>query len=155
MMAPVVRKASAQAADSLQPQPLVMGYSAMLQEYRNMRRIPDTTSISPADSAQDGVLRLEIDGMVVDETQTKVGRDFYDVFFENWESPEGAFNYTVVVQELPTPGIGTRVLVRVNDEVAFQAQLQPRYEVVEATARQAVYYAYRLLLAGGGSAIQY
>lgn len=120
-----------------------------------MRRTPDTTSLSPADSAQDGVLRLEIDGMIVDETQTKVGRDFYDVFFDQWESPEGAFNYTVVVQELPTPGIGTRVLVRVNDEVAFQAQLQPRYDVVEATARQAVYYAYRLLLSGSGSAIQY
>lgn len=120
------------------------GFTQLLREYNQLRMIPARPT-SPADSAQDGVTRLEIDALVVDETQTKIGRDFYEVFFSNWKSPSGAFNYSIRIQEQPTPGLGTRVIVKVNDEIAFQAQLQPRYELIEAMARQAIAYTHYLL----------
>ena len=88
----------------------------------------------------DGVRPLEIDGLVVDETQSKLGRDFYDAFYGRWRAPDGAFNFTVVVKEQPMPNLGTRIIVQVNEEVAFQAQLQPRFEVIESMAHQAVAY---------------
>lgn len=120
-------------------------YSQLLREYRQLKFVP-ARPMTPADSAQDGVIRLEIDALVVDETQTKLGRDFYEVFFTNWKSPAGAFNYSVRVQEQPTPGLGTRIIVKVNEEIAFQAQLQPRYDIIEVTARQAIAYTQYLLL---------
>jgi curli production assembly/transport component CsgE len=85
----------------------------------------------------DGVARLEIDGLVIDETVTKIGRDFYDVFHSEWVAPEGIYNYTIRIQEYPVPTLGTRVVLLLNDEPLFQLQLEPRYEVVEDLARQA------------------
>lgn len=106
---------------------------------------------SPADSADtDAERRLipqsyGITGLVVDETRTTIGRDFYDVFYEAWEAPGGSVNYTVVVEEQPVPSLGTRVIVRINDEVAFDTRLQPRYDQIREAALVAVSYAQRAL----------
>lgn len=95
--------------------------------------------------APDGIARREIDGLVVDETQTKIGRDFFDLFFSYWDAPPEARNYTIRVQEQPSPSLGTRIVVLINDEVLFQLQLQPRYEVVQELAQQAALYTRREL----------
>lgn len=131
-----------QSSDSLSAPEKVQGYESLLREYRQMRRVQEAGEVG---GKQDGLQRMEIDGLVVDETQTKLARDFYAEFFSFWQAPNGAFNYTVVVQEQPLPNVGTRVLVRVNDEIAFQTQLQPRSEVVQEAARQAVFYTYRFV----------
>lgn len=86
-----------------------------------------------------------ITDFVVDETRTTIGRDFYDVFYNAWEAPEGSVNYTVVVEEQPVPGFGTRLVVRVNDDVAFDTRLLPRYEEVRDAALAAVFYTQRIL----------
>lgn len=106
----------------------------------------DTAAAPPASQVETQppapVPRMEIDGLVVDETITKVGRDFYDLFFARWQRPRDAYNYTIVVQEQPLPNLGTLVKVLVNDEVAYQSRLQPRYELIEEAARQAAAYTY-------------
>lgn len=126
--------------DTLEADSLVTGYEQLLREYRNMQRIPEAPDSTATDDPDARIKRLEIDGLVVDETQTRLGRSFYDTFYRVWESPRGAFNFTVTVQEQPVPNLGTRVTVRVNGEIAFQTQLQPREELVQGAARQAVYY---------------
>ncbi len=30
---------------------------------------------------------IEIEGLIVDQTQTKIGHDFYDLFYSNWQPP--------------------------------------------------------------------
>jgi hypothetical protein len=110
-----------------------------------------STSEAPADSADtDAEQRLipqsyGITGLVVDETRTTIGRDFYDTFYEAWTTPEGSVNYTVVVEEQPVPGRGTRVLVRLNDEIAFDTRLQPGYDRIREAALAAVGYTRRAL----------
>lgn len=91
----------------------------------------------PHPEGVDGVAFMELTGFVVDETQTRIAGDFYDVFFSNWEAPEGAVNFTIRIQEQPSPTLGTRVVVLIDDEVLFQLQLQPRYEVIEGLGQQA------------------
>jgi|GEM_PF-4112321 len=86
--------------------------------------------------------------LVIDETRSIQGRDFYNIFYRNWEAPEGAMNYTVYVREQPGRGQGSVVEVRVNDEIAFRTQLQPRYEVVEEAAHQAVQFTQRFMQRG-------
>lgn len=86
-----------------------------------------------------------ITGLVTDETQTKAGRDFYDAFYDRWTAPEKDYYYTVVVSEQPMPSLGTRVVVRVNQNVVFQTRLQPRYEIIEQAAKRAVYMTQRRL----------
>ena len=81
---------------------------------------------------------LEIKGLIVDETHSKIGRDFYELFFERWEGLPGETDYTVIVREKMLPGLGSRVVIAVNDLEVFEQTLQPRYEAVEAVAQYAV-----------------
>jgi len=81
---------------------------------------------------------LEIDGMVIDETRSKVGRDFYDLFYQSWQAPQEVSRFTITISEQPAPGLGTIVTVRANETETFRHRLQPRYEVIQEAARFAV-----------------
>lgn len=83
-------------------------------------------------------LMLEIDGMVHDDTRSKVGRDFYDVFYSYWQSPPDAHNFTIRVSEQPSPNLGTTILVEVNHTETFKMRLQPRYEMIQEAGKYAV-----------------
>ena len=77
---------------------------------------------------------LEIDGLILDETRTKIGRDFYEFFFNKWIPPAGAKDFLITIKELPSRGIGARVSIVVNDNVVLSRFLQPRGDIVEEQA---------------------
>lgn len=83
-------------------------------------------------------IEIEIDGLLVDNTKTKIGRDFYDLFYANWEPPTNAKNYTITVLEKPFRLTSTLIVVSINDNVVYQSILQPRQEVVEQLSEQAI-----------------
>lgn len=85
---------------------------------------------------------VEIDGMIHDETRSKVGRDFYDIFYSNWQPPEEASNYSIRITEQPAPNLGTIVAVEVNNTETFRTRLQPRYDVIEEAGEFAVQRTY-------------
>lgn len=85
-------------------------------------------------TASEGVT---VGGLVVNETRTALGRDFYDVFYRAWTPPEDVTSYTVRIQEQPLPNLGSRVQVFVEDALIFQTHLRPRYEVIEHAGRKA------------------
>ena len=88
---------------------------------------------------------LLIDGLVIDETRTKIGRDFYDVFFSNWDAPEGANNFMLTIRELPGRANSSFVSIEVNDQEILELPLQPRYDIIEETALYAVGRCYEYL----------
>ncbi|MCK5825335.1 MAG: hypothetical protein KAG96_08020 [Ichthyobacteriaceae bacterium] len=72
---------------------------------------------------------LEIDGLIVDETKTKAGRDFYEYFYNNWTAPKGAHDYSIIIREMPFRMSSTKIIILLNDEhVVFESPLQQRYE---------------------------
>lgn len=81
---------------------------------------------------------LEIDGLIVDDTKTKSGKDFYDVFYSNWEPPANAKNYTITISEKPYRLNYTLVVVSINDYIVYQTVLQPRQDIVESQSYEAV-----------------
>jgi curli production assembly/transport component CsgE len=81
---------------------------------------------------------IEIDGLLFDETKTKSGRDFYDYFFRDWEAPPKARNYSIFITERPYRLTTTQVEIKINETLVFQSFLQPRTEIVEMLAQQAV-----------------
>lgn len=87
-------------------------------------------------------LMIEIDGMVHDETRSKVGRDFYDVFYSYWQSPPEARNFSIRVSEQPSPNLGTTIFVTVNQAETFRMRLQPRYEMIQEAGKYAVRQTY-------------
>lgn len=92
-----------------------------------------------ADSVQTRRFRpTEIEGLIVDQTITKVGHDFYDVFYTSWEAPPGATDFTVTLRERIGRGNSTLVAVDVNDAELLEMPLQPKFDLVEAAAQEAV-----------------
>ncbi len=87
-------------------------------------------------------LMRELDGMVHDDTRSKVGRDFYDVFYSHWQSPPEARNFSIKVSEQPSPNLGTTILVEVNRTETFKMRLQPRYEMIQEAGKYAVQQTY-------------
>lgn len=83
-------------------------------------------------------VEIEIDGLLVDDTKTKMGKDFYDLFYGNWEAPQGAKNFTITVSEKPFRLTSTLIVVSINENPVYQAILQSRQEVVEALSFEAI-----------------
>ena len=81
---------------------------------------------------------LEIDGLLVDETKTKNGRDFYDFFYSQWEAPPGANNYSIFITEKPYRLTTTMIEVSINETLVYQSFLQPRIDIIEMLAEEAV-----------------
>ena len=79
---------------------------------------------------------IGLGGLVVDETFSKVGHDFYDFFYSNWESPKNVKDYTITISEKPLPQLGTQITIKVNDTPVFQRFVQPRYELIQEMAQQ-------------------
>ncbi len=89
---------------------------------------------------------LEIDGLIVDKTITKIGRDFYEVFQRGWEAPPGARNFTILIEELPSRGNISVVSLSVNEDKLFEQPLQPRYDTIEEVATYMVGVVYEYLM---------
>ncbi len=82
---------------------------------------------------------IEIDQLIVDETISKAGYDFQELFFTLWSWPPALEeSFILVVTERPYRGISTQIIISVNDQIVFESFLQPRYEVLEALAQSAI-----------------
>lgn len=89
---------------------------------------------------------ISIDGMVLDETRSKMGTDFYNVFYRHWEPPSKAKNFMITISEQPTPGRGSVISISIDNEIVFKNRLQPKYAYTEKVAKHAVAICYRSLL---------
>ncbi|MBB6612493.1 hypothetical protein H7F15_15720 [Pontibacter sp. Tf4] len=127
---------------------LLAGTSAFAQSKK--QPVPqDTVTYEKKNQPMERFVRsadLEVDGLIVDRTITKIGRDFYDIFHRQWEAPADAHNFTILIEEKPTRSNGAYVVVSVNDEPVFEYQLQPRYDVIEEVANYTVAMVYEYLV---------
>ena len=85
-----------------------------------------------------GDLEIEIDGLLVDDTKTKTGKDFYDLFYGSWEAPKDAKNFTITISEKPFRLSSTLIVVSINDTPVYQSVLQPRQDIVEGLSQDAI-----------------
>lgn len=63
--------------------------------------------------------KLELSGLMIDETKTRIGQQFYDAFFMKYNQLPKKFQGTVTVAELPGFGRSTRVTVMYDDQLVY------------------------------------
>ena len=80
----------------------------------------------------------ESQGLVMDQTISKLGRDFYDLFYGSFEAPGGLEDFTIVVVERQARANNAVVALIVNDTELFEMPLIPRTDMMEESARAAV-----------------
>lgn len=88
---------------------------------------------------------LEFGGLIINETRSKLGKDFFNIFYQFWEAPEGAPNFLLTVSERPIPGMGALVSINLDNQPIYRSKLQPRNAVIEQQARKAVAVSHQAL----------
>jgi len=112
----------------------VMGY----EEQQQWRRQIDATQDARDTTASTQVNGVSLGGLVLNETSSTIGRDFYDVFYSRWQPPQNAANYTIRITEQYAPSLGSQVVVKVDETTLFRSYLQPNFEQIRTAALRAL-----------------
>lgn len=103
---------------------------------KSLQRLFEEIKATQVKTSKDA--ELELDGMLFDETKTKSGKDFYDFFYSQWEAPPQAKNYLIYITEKPYRLTTTQIEVKINEIIVYMSFLQPRADIIEQLAEQAI-----------------
>lgn len=78
---------------------------------------------------------FEINGLIVDQTLSRVGHLFYEELINGWDVPNQAG--TITVHERPDVFAGNIIWIEVNDNTVFQERVGTRPSGIEEKAQAA------------------
>lgn len=93
-----------------------------------------------------GVRSLPADdygGMVINQTVTIVGRDFYRHFIDAWRDLPLTERYSVSIQERPSVRWGSRIVIEYAQRGVYQTFLSPRRDNLREKGLEAAQVAHR------------
>lgn len=76
---------------------------------------------------QDGVYAT---GLIIENTITKTGRDFYRLFSQDYLNRGIKTNKNILIEEVPGRGRNTRITVKVDDQLVWQFFAQPTRKIL-------------------------
>lgn len=98
--------------------------------------IHSTSSFSYAESTmQDPHM---VTGYILDQTKTRLGREFYETFAQKWEFIPGLENYTILISEITDARWGSQILIFVEDNLIYVSALKPRLEDIDLKVEEAI-----------------
>lgn len=68
---------------------------------------------------------FELSGLTIDETKSKVGKDFYDAFYMEYSQMPEKSNYTIIISELPSRGSNGQINIMVEDKLIYSFITNP------------------------------
>ncbi len=108
------------------------GGKSIIDLNRNRSKEPKSKDIAAAD---DGV---EIDGLVLQKTLTKSGRDFYRYFYNEYYNRQILAPSNILIKEVPGRRRNTLITVEVGDQLVWQFFAQPRRDFLVDMANVAL-----------------
>ncbi|MGB6083611.1 CsgE family curli-type amyloid fiber assembly protein [Moheibacter sp.] len=111
-------------------------------ELENKLITKDSIEIKPLSTTIIDETSLMLEGMVVDESKTKFGKDFYDNFFSVYNQYPKKFNFIILISELPYRGQTSIIQVKADHEIVYEFYTNPNEEY----SKQQVSMALRQLL---------
>ena len=70
--------------------------------------------------------QVEINGLLVDQTRTMFGREFFREFSSAWGEPEVPVQYNIVITEYFDARWGSLIIIELNGREAYRKRLAPR-----------------------------
>lgn len=70
-------------------------------------------------------------GIVVDESKTKMGRDYYDAFYSTYNQYPSKFDFIINISELPHRGLSSIIQVKVDQDLIFEFFTNPDEEFIK------------------------
>lgn len=88
------------------------------------------------------------EGIVIDQTITRSGKDFYQMFSSQWHDQPLSERYTVSVKEQPSARFGSQVYIVFGHKRVFQGQISPNRSQIKILSEAAVEMAYKAVTEG-------
>lgn len=92
---------------------------------------PVTVSNNDMAAPQDGFF---MEGLVIENSLTKIGRDFYTLFYSKYYLSGLKSAKNIVIDEIPGRGRNTRITIKVDDQLVWQFFSNPRREFLQEQA---------------------
>lgn len=118
-------------------------FNNVIEQEKKMNEAQISENTEAANRSVDHGIMSE--GMILDETQTRMGGTFFTYFYNHWQAPQAASNFMITINEKIMPSIGTSISVKIDEELVFQTRLQPRYDYIEQMGQRAVAICYQRL----------
>lgn len=93
--------------------------------------VQETAPSQDQATPQDGYF---MDGLVVENTLTKAGRDFYKYFYSEYYNRGIQTQKNIVIEEVPGRMRSTRISVKIDDKLIWQFFSQPKKSFLQSMA---------------------
>ncbi|HEY0744591.1 MAG TPA: CsgE family curli-type amyloid fiber assembly protein [Chryseosolibacter sp.] len=88
---------------------------------------------------QNGFSEIEIGQLILDQTFSKAGNDFQQLFNTNFVWPENSTQDVIItIVERPSMANSTIIELSINEIKVFESFVQPRYDAIEELSMQAM-----------------
>ncbi|OAZ04931.1 CsgE family curli-type amyloid fiber assembly protein [Flavobacterium succinicans] len=84
-------------------------------------------------------------GIILDDTKTKIGKDFYDKYYYKYNDIGINANKIVTIGEEFSFGRNTKIIITVNNEVIYEFLSRPEDDFIEAVAQESIEATYYYL----------
>lgn len=102
-----------------------------------LRLFPRAYSLQQASRVRPG-MEADAEGFGLDQTITKPGHDFYELFYSSLQAITGLGDYTITLSERPIRGTSSLISLNVNDTELLEMPLPTRTEQIEEAVAAAV-----------------
>jgi curli production assembly/transport component CsgE len=118
---------------------LILIMPPLLAQEADSTSVMEENLIPAEKSTERNLLELEIGQLIIDNTFSKVGNDFQQLFNTAWNWPaQNAEQFIITISERPSFVNSTLVEISINDLKVYESFLQPRYDILEETVAQAI-----------------
>ncbi|KFF27158.1 curli-like amyloid fiber formation chaperone CsgH [Chryseobacterium vrystaatense] len=73
----------------------------------------------------------ELKGLTIDETKTKVGKDFYDLFYIQYSQIPDKSSGAITISELPLRGTSGQISIQIDDKVIYSFMTNPNEDYLK------------------------
>lgn len=82
--------------------------------------------------------KIELKGIVVDETKTKAGRDFYQLYYSQYLAKNINSENIITILETITLGTSTKISIQVLNQTIFNFFVQTQYDFLKSMSDNAI-----------------
>ncbi len=77
-------------------------------------------------------LYQDLTGLVIDNTISPFGSQFYNKFYLRWDPPTIKKDYNIYIEEKTNPSFGFIIIIKVDEYIVWQKRLKPRLSEIES-----------------------
>jgi hypothetical protein len=83
---------------------------------------------------------FELRGLTIDETKSKIGKDFYDIFYIQYSQIPDKSNSAITISELPVRGTNGQINIEMDDKVIYSFMTNPSEDYLKEQLANSLRY---------------